>query len=239
MEYDYGNWLLVLFNIGLFLYFIKSAFKPRTKTEWTTFRYFGAFIVALFAEMYGFPLTIYLLTSYFGSRLGLDFTHNNGHILNSLLGLKGDPHFNILHIASYALIIGGLILLGKAWEVLYKDVKQHKLATDSVYKYIRHPQYLAFILIILGFLVQWPTLVTLLMAPILIFRYVRLAKAEEKEMLKKFGSVYQVYKNEVPGFFPSIRSLLGDVIHKITISKDFKEGEPYEKQRHLIPHSQN
>lgn len=214
MEYDYGNWLLVLFNIVLFLYFIKSAFKPRTKTDWTTFRYFGAFIVALFAEMYGFPLTIYLLTSYFGNRLGLDFTHNNGHILNTLLGLKGDPHFNILHIVSYALIIGGLILLGKAWEVLYKAVKQHKLATDSVYKYLRHPQYLTFILIILGFLVQWPTLVTLLMAPILIFRYIRLAREEEKEMLKVFGSEYASYKSRVPGFFPSLVPMIKNLSKK-------------------------
>ena len=206
--YDYGNWLLVIFNVILFLYFIKSAFKPRTKTDWTTFRYFGAFIIALFAEMYGFPLTIYLLTSYFGNRLGLDFTHNNGHILNTLLGLKDDPHFNILHIASYTLIISGLILLGKAWEVLYKAVKQHQLATDSVYKYIRHPQYLAFILIILGFLIQWPTLITLLMAPMLIFRYIRLARFEEREMLQKFGHTYLHYQKETPSFFPSVKKLL-------------------------------
>lgn len=203
--YDYGNWLLVLFNIVLFLYFIKSAFKPRTKTDWRTYKIFGAFIVALFAEMYGFPLTIYLLTSFFGNRFGLDFTHNNGHILNTLLGLKGDPHFNMFHIVSYALIIGGLILLGKAWEVLYKATKQHKLATTSVYKYIRHPQYLAFILIIFGFLVQWPTLITLLMAPILIVRYIRLAKSEEQEMLKRFGNTYALYKKETPGYVPSIK----------------------------------
>ncbi len=212
MGYDYGNWLLVIVNIVLFLYFIKSAFKPRTKTDWTTFRYFGAFIVALFAEMYGFPLTIYLLTSYFGNRLGLDFTHNNGHILNTLLGLNGDPHFNILHIVSYALIIGGLVLLGKAWEVLYKAVRRHKLATTSVYAYIRHPQYLAFILIIFGFLVQWPTLITLFMAPILIWRYIRLAKTEEKEMLQKFGSAYAMYKKKTPGYFPSIKKLFNKII---------------------------
>mgnify|MGYP001558445934 CR=1 FL=1 len=208
MDNDYGNWLMVLLNIVLFLYFIKSAFKPRSKTDWTTFRYFGAFIVALFAEMYGFPLTIYLLTSYFGNRLSLDFTHNNGHILNTLLGLKGDPHFSMLHIVSYALIIGGLVLLGKAWEVLYKAVRQHRLATTSVYAYIRHPQYLAFILIIFGFLVQWPTLVTLLMAPILIFRYVRLARTEEKEMLEQFGTTYSKYLRKTPGYFPSVKKLI-------------------------------
>ena len=220
--YEYGNWLLVLFNIVLFLYFIYSAFKPRTKIDWQTYCIFGAFIVALFAEMYGFPLTIYLLTSFFGSRLGLDFTHNNGHILNTLLGLKGDPHFNILHIISYALIIGGLILLGKAWEVLYKAQKQQSLAVISVYKYLRHPQYLAFILIIVGFLIQWPTIITLVMAPILIFRYIRLAKSEEKKMLRKFGSVYKVYKNEVPGFIPNVKLLLDEMVAHSAVSGNSK-----------------
>lgn len=218
--YDYGNWFLVIFNIILFLYFIKSAFKPRTKTDWRTYKIFGAFIVALFAEMYGFPLTIYLLTSFFGNRLGLDFTHNNGHILNTLLGLQGDPHFKILHIISYALIIGGLMLLGKAWEILFESQKEQKLAITSVYQYIRHPQYLAFILIILGFLVQWPTLITLIMAPILIFRYIRLAKTEEKEMLKKFGNVYSFYKSQVHGFFPSLKLLVNGSAKKLRVSKD-------------------
>lgn len=236
--YDYGNWFLVIFNIILFLYFIKSAFKPRTKTDWRTYKIFGAFIVALFAEMYGFPLTIYLLTSFFGNRLGLDFTHNNGHILNTLLGLQGDPHFNILHIISYALIIGGLMLLGKAWEVLFKSQKDQKLAITSVYKYMRHPQYLAFILIIFGFLVQWPTLVTLIMAPILIFRYIRLAKTEEKEMLKKFGNEYSSYKSQVPGFFPSLKLLVNGSTKKLKVTQDLK-GEAYGKSSHLIPHNQN
>lgn len=226
--YDYGNWFLVIFNIILFLYFIKSAFKPRTKIDWRTYKIFGAFIVALFAEMYGFPLTIYLLTSFFGNRLGLDFTHNNGHILNTLLGLQGDPHFNILHIASYALIIGGLMLLGKSWEVLYKSQKENTLAITSVYKYIRHPQYLAFILIIFGFLIQWPTLITLIMAPILIFRYVRLARPEEKKMLKVFGKEYAAYKARVPGFFPSLRLLMTDQSRKLTTAEGVK-GETYGK----------
>lgn len=205
--YEYGNWLLVIVNIVIFLYFIQSAFRPRTKTDWTTLRYLGAFIVALFAEMYGFPLTIYLLTSFFGSKLGLDFTHNNGHILNTLLGLKGDPHFNILHIISYALIIGGFILLGNAWNILYRAYKRGRLAKTGVYHFIRHPQYTAFILIIVGFLLQWPTLITLVMAPILIWRYVRLAKIEEQEMLEKFNGSYRVYMHKTPGFIPSIQTL--------------------------------
>jgi protein-S-isoprenylcysteine O-methyltransferase Ste14 len=221
MSYDYGNWLLVLFNIVLFLYFVKAAFRPRTKTEWATYRTFGAFIAALFAEMYGFPLTIYLLTSYFGNNfLGLDLTHNSGHLLNDLLGLKGDPHFSLFHIFSNVFIVGGLILLSSAWSVLYQASKKNLLATVGVYRYMRHPQYFAFILIIIGFLLQWPTLVTLIMAPILIVRYVTLAKSEEKQMVDKFGQVYRDYRSKTPGFLPSLTLVVKDVIQKIRNSAD-------------------
>lgn len=202
--YDYGNWLLVFVNIFIFFYFIRSSFKPRTKTDWRTYQTFGAFVVALFAEMYGFPLTIYLLTSLFGNRLGVDFTHDNGHLLNLLLGFKGDPHFSFLHIVSYALIIGGFTLISNAWQILYKAQKRNELATSGIYKSIRHPQYVAFVLIIFGFLVQWPTLVTLLMAPILIWRYIRLAKIEEMEMLEQFGDVYIRYSQRTPRYFPNL-----------------------------------
>ncbi len=212
MSYDYGNWLLVLFNIVLFLYFVKAAFKPRTKTDWVTYRSFGAFIVALFAEMYGFPLTIYLLTSLFGNRLGIDFSHNSGHLLNDFLGYKGDPHFSPIHIASNVLIIGGLILLGNAWETLFQSTKKGVLATTGIYRYMRHPQYFSFILVIVGFLLQWPTLITLIMAPILIVRYITLAGSEEKQMIRTYGQHYLDYKKKTPGFFPSLKPIASTLI---------------------------
>ena len=218
--YDYGNWFLVILNVVLFIYFLQSSFKPRTKTDWRTFNSFGAFIVALFAEMYGFPLTIYLLTSLFGKKLGLDFTHDNGHLLNTLLGIKGDPHFSILHIISYGLIIGGFTLLANAWEVLYKAQKRQRLATSGIYAYIRHPQYLAFTLIIFGFLVQWPTIITLLMAPILIWRYIHLAKLEEMEMHKQFGVSYAHYRNRTRAFIPSIKKILHHRIFKPILARN-------------------
>lgn len=221
--YDYGNWFLVFLNGILFIYFLKSSFKPRTKTDWQTFNSFGAFIIALFAEMYGFPLTIYLLTSLFGTRLGIDFTHDNGHLLNTLLGIKGDPHFSFLHIVSYGLIIGGFTVLSNAWEILYKAQKQRRLAQRGIYTYIRHPQYLAFILIIFGFLVQWPTLITLIMAPILIWRYVRLAKLEELEMRKQFGSSYVIYLKRTPAFVPSLNMVIDKLRAQGAKSKKMKE----------------
>lgn len=217
MDYAYGNWLMVFFSIILFLFFLKSVFKPRTKTDWRTYKIFGAFIVALFAEMYGFPLTIYLLTSYFGNRfLNLDFSHDNGHILNTIFGLKGNPHFSFLHIVSNILIVGGFILIAKAWATLYRSQKANKLAVSGAYHYIRHPQYAGFILIIVGFLLQWPTLITLIMAPILIWRYFRLGKAEEKTIFKKFGSRYTRYKNETPSYIPPLKILSTDLLKRFT-----------------------
>lgn len=220
MEYAYGNWLMVLINIILFLYFLKTVFKPKTKTDWRSYRALGAFFVALFAEMYGFPLTIYLMTSFFGNRfLNLDFSHNNGHILNTIFGIKGDPHFSPFHIVSYALIFGGFLLIAKSWEVLYKAQKEDKLATTGAYHFIRHPQYLGFILIIAGFLFQWPTLITLFMAPILIIRYIRLGKEEEKAVAKKFGHEYALYKNETPAYIPSLKMMSAILVKKLTFGK--------------------
>lgn len=220
MNYDYGNWLFALANIIIFLFFIKSAFKPRTKTDWKTYKTFGAFIVALFAEMYGFPLTIYLLSSFFGNSFSsLDFSHNSGHLLNDFLGFTGDPHFSFIHILSNVFIIGGLLLIAKAWDVLYKSQKEDKLAQSGVYHYMRHPQYTGFILIIAGFLLQWPTLVTLIMAPVLIWRYIRLGGDEEKTMIKKFTSKYTNYQKVTPAYIPSLKEVFVDIFKKLFTPK--------------------
>ena len=208
MKYEYGNWFLVVISVVIFLLFLKSAFKPRSKTDWRTYQSFSAFIIALFAEMYGFPLTIYLLTSFFGNKfLNLDFSHDSGHILNKILNIGGDPHFSWLHLLSNGLIVGGLILIATAWEVLYKAQKKEILARTGVYRYVRHPQYTGFTLVIVGFLLQWPTIITLIMAPILIFRYVKLAHDEEKEMISYFNKDYVNYKKNTPTFFPSIKEV--------------------------------
>lgn len=220
MQYDYGQWWLVAINVLIFGYFIWTSFKPQNKVDWKTFQTFMAFIVALFVEMYGFPLTIFFLTSYFGNRFfGIDFTHNNGHLLEAFLGVKGDPHFNFLHILSNLLISGGIILLGASWKVLYHAVKKNSLATAGPYKYLRHPQYLALILVIIGFLLQWPTIMTLLMAPVLIWRYINLAKSEEKQIQEKFGKTYQLYESKTPGFLFNFKDLITDLIHRLPTKK--------------------
>jgi protein-S-isoprenylcysteine O-methyltransferase Ste14 len=207
----YGLWSLVLINSVVFILFAYSFFKPQTTRNWRSFGAFSAFLVALFAEMYGFPLSIYFLSGWLQSRYpGVDwFSHDAGHLLEMMFGWKTNPHFGPFHVLSFALIGGGFVLIASAWRVLYDAQQRHALATTGPYSYVRHPQYVGFILVMLGFLVQWPTLLTLAMFPVLVFMYVKLARAEERETLASFGDAYRDYMERVPGFIPRVDRLLG------------------------------
>lgn len=201
----YGLWSLVFLNSAIFLIFAFSFFKPQTARDWRTFGAFGAFIVALFVEMYGFPLTIYLMSGWLQTQYpSLDLlSHNSGHLWSTLAGEKGDPHFGALHIASYVFLGFGFYLLSNAWRILYAAQRNSTLAVSGPYARIRHPQYVAFVLILLGFLLQWPTLLTLLMFPFLLFMYTRLSITEEAKMRKQFGAEFEAYAARTPRFLPS------------------------------------
>lgn len=204
---DYGLWALVIINSLAFIIFAFSFAKPQTRRDWRSFGAFSAFIVALFTEMYGFPLTIYLLSGWLQSRYpGVDwFAHDSGHLLEMVFGWSANPHFGPFHLLSMALIGGGFILLSSAWKALYRAQRAHCLAANGPYAMVRHPQYDAFVLIMLGFLLQWPTLLTLMMFPVLVWMYVRLAHREEQEATEEFGDAYTQYAQKTPAFFPRIR----------------------------------
>ena len=201
---SYGLWTLVVLNSAIFIIFAFSFTKPRTKNDWRSFGAFSAFIIALFTEMYGFPLTIYLLSGWLGRRYpALDLlSHDSGHLWNTLFGWTGDPHMNPLHLLSNLFIAGGFILLASSWRALYAAQREQRLASTGPYARVRHPQYMAFITIMFGFLLQWPTLLTLLMFPILVVVYTRLARTEEREMREAFGAEYVRYARNVPSFLP-------------------------------------
>lgn len=205
-NWGYGLWPLVLINSLVFIIFAFSFTRPRSWTDWRTFGTFAAFIVALFTEMYGFPLTIYLLSGWLGSHFPDNalFGHNAGHLWYTLLGMSGDPHQNPIHTVSEWLIWGGLIFLAVTWRYLYCAQREHSLATTGPYAVVRHPQYVAFIAIMSGFLLQWPTFLTLLMFPILVRMYIRLARLEEKEAREFFGEDYERYAAATPGFIPRL-----------------------------------
>ena len=203
-NYAYGMWTVVIFNVILFLFFVLSFIKPKTNIEWRSMGAFAAFIVALFTEMYGFPLTIYFLSSWMGKSYPVlnPFSHSHGHLWLVLLGLADSKiAMTVLHILTNVMIFYGLYIMQNGWILIHAAKGKH-LVTDGIYAHVRHPQYSGLFLITLGFLIQWPSILTIIMWPILIFTYYRLAMKEERDVEAIFGKQYEEYRKKVPAFVP-------------------------------------
>ncbi len=205
-EIWYGNWRAVANDAAIFLLFILFLTKPRRAAEWQNAGLTTAFFISLFAEMFGFPLTIYLSAPLFGVEPQI-FGHIESHLWAYLLSRVGvmniEPAVYLVMVVSTALISMGFLLLALGWKEVYRG--KGELVITGLYGRVRHPQYLGLILIIIAFLVQWPTLVTLVLAPFLATRYIHLAHVEDKELSEKFGENFPQYKERVPGFVPSLR----------------------------------
>ncbi len=201
IAYAYGFWSLVIVNIALFGFFILSFLTPFKKREWRAMGVTLGFFVALFTEMYGIPLTIYILTAILGSRYPAlnPFSHASGHLWLTFLG-GGAAMMTAIHIISNGLTVIGLLIMWKGWRLIHGA--KGGLVTEGPYAYVRHPQYSGLFLIMIGMLIQWPTIITALMFPALVFIYYRLARREEEEMIRTFGEEYKRYTEKVPMFIP-------------------------------------
>jgi len=213
-EYSYGMWVIAAFNLGLFLFFILSFIKPKKIKEWRNMGVVMAFLLALFTEMYGFPLTIYLLTGWMGEAYPVlqPFSHKYGHLWVVVFG-GSTLAWAIVMGASLFFLLSGYTLMSKGWQQIHGA--HAGLVTDGVYAYVRHPQYTGLFLLIIGFLIQWPTLLTVIMAPILLFAYVRLSLSEEADVTETFGQEYLSYAKIRPMFFPPIGQWKKFVMTKI------------------------
>lgn len=202
-SYAYGMWPAVVISVGIFIFFGLSYLKPKKRWEWRSMGVFSAFTVALFTEMFGFPLTIYLLTSVLGSRYPVidPFTHINGHLWAALAG--GSMYvWGLVMLLSWAAIISGLVIMGRGWRLIHKA--NGELVISGLYRRVRHPQYFGLFLITVGFLIQWPTIITVVMWPVLMLMYYRLARREEREMEAHFGDQYVSYRQQVPMLLPRL-----------------------------------
>ncbi len=200
-DYAYGNWGIVVTTIVVALFFAVRFVPMRTRLGKRSGGALIAFIVALFTEMYGFPLTIYLLSHFVGIEIPLD--HISGHLLGDLityLGL-GNGWFIVMLVSNLLLILG-IWLVMAGWEAVYGS--EGKLVTNGLYAYMRHPQYTGIFVITLAFMIQWPTLATLILWPFVIAMYYKLARQEEADALEKFPVEYREYMARTPMFLPKL-----------------------------------
>ena len=187
------EWVVTAFFIALFVAFL-IPLSYRRKTKWVEKGLVGAFFVSLFFEMYGIPLTILFASKYLANPslpippmlFSVDF-----------LGVSFAFHFPMLYASVFMIVGAALVILG--WVTLYQNIKNKGLVTTGIYAFSRHPQYLGFLLVIYGWLVAWPTLPTLIFAPILLYKYTRVSQKEEQEVAKEFPD-YEQYKKKVPFF---------------------------------------
>ena len=187
------EWHIVLLSILLFLaVLIPLSFRRRVK--WAEYGLVSAFFISLFVEMYGIPLTIFLASKYF---LTNDVNLPNNIIEFDFLGVGFG--MDLAMVYALFLMILGVFFVTIGWVTLYRNIKKDCLVTKGIYKYSRHPQYLGFILIVMAWFIGWPTILTLILTPILIYKYVSLCKTEEGEILDK-SPRYIDYKNNVPFF---------------------------------------
>lgn len=193
-----GAWGLALIIIVIASWLLYRYLAPKTWKEWASAGVVQAFIIALYAEMYGFPLTIYVLVRYFG----LDQTNLNASLWSTLLDM-GETGMMIAMILGYILLFTGIGIFMEGWRELHRARKENRLTTDRLYGLVRHPQYTGLFIALFGEgIVHWPTIFSVALFPVIVLAYYLLARSEERKVEEEFGDEYREYRKRVPMFIP-------------------------------------
>ena len=197
-----GVWGMAVIVIVIASWLMYRYLAPQSWKEWSRAGVLQAFIIAFYAEMYGFPLTIYLLARWFG--LDVAWT-KGGNLWVQLFGTEA-AHV-VAMVLGYAIVFVGATLVAEGWRTVHRVRREGRLATEGVYARVRHPQYTGLFLIIFGEgIVHWPTIVSVAAFPIIVVAYSLLARREERQMLETFGDQYRQYQRRVPMFIPRFGS---------------------------------
>ena len=204
----YFNWWLVGIYIVLLGVFLYGVLRPRRKSEWRSAGVAQAWIIALYAEMYGTPLTAYLVMGWLGRNRADAETHFNGHLWPVIFGVAPSRIEMVqfwFTVAGQVCILAGALLAIIGWRQLYRAVRENRMADSGLYRYFRHPQYTGFFLFLLGSVINWPTIATVVTLPILWWVYLQLASSEEQEAIQEFGDSYREYMSRTGKFLPLLR----------------------------------
>jgi len=196
-----GMWGLALIVIVIASWLMYHYLAPKSWREWTRAGIIQAFLIAFYAEMYGFPLTIYFLARFFG--LDLEWTRGG----NLWAQLFGTPLAHIVAmVLGYVIVFAGATFVSDGWRRVHRARRDELMVTEGVYARMRHPQYTGLFLIVFGEgIVHWPTIVSVAAFPIIVLAYAHLARKEERNMLGTFGDEYRAYQRRVPMFIPRRR----------------------------------
>lgn len=193
-----AGWGIALIIIVLLSWLFYRYFAPKSWREWVGAGLVQAFIIALYAEMFGFPLTIYLLVRFFG----LDREYVSSNLWSTLLGL-GETGMLISMQLGYMLVFIGIGLFIQGWRQIYRAQQEDQLVTEGLYGYVRHPQYTGLFIALFGEgVVHWPTLFSVGLFPLIVLVFAWLARKEERAMLNQFSDAYRAYRDRVPMFVP-------------------------------------
>lgn len=192
------GWGVAVIMVIVLSWLFYRYFAPKGWREWAGAGLVQAFIIALYAEMYGFPLTVYLAIRFFG----LDREYVSFSLWSTLLNFSETGMFAAM-ILGYGVAFTGIGLFIKGWKEVYRARQENELVTTGLYRFARHPQYTGLFIALFGEgIIHWPTIFSISLLPLIVVVYYFLARKEEREMLRKFGDDYRAYQSQVPMFIP-------------------------------------